>query len=170
MTLTWNRTYPTLYMSIEPDFFAVDWTKGGSSFTRFTNSSTSVSATASSDTCTNSPIPTMLPLGRSDVFFPLHVGADVLPPAATGTDDVLSWQTANNIFLSNEPVPPAMSTYLVDYPPLSSFFLQNGADIADCSVYICLGPGGPGSPPPAPIPVSHQTGKMSLLTIVRSDR
>jgi hypothetical protein len=154
-----ERTYPTLYMSLQQSVWASDWEARGSSFTRFTNSSTTAQASTSDNTCTNTPLGTQLPLDRSDLFFPLHVSSDVLPPTATEEAEVLSWMTAQNINLRTEPVPPAMYSYLNHYSALSSFYDQNGVDIRSCTAYICPPLGGAGSPPPSPIPVSHHTGK-----------
>jgi hypothetical protein len=68
---------------------------------------------------------------------------------------------AQNIQLSMfSTIPPHVVASLTKVPELSSFFRKGGFDISTCSPIACPGAGGPGSPPPEPMPVSHTTGML----------
>jgi hypothetical protein len=61
-------------------------------------------------------------------------------------------------------IPPRMHSYLTELPPLMSFFHKGGFNIQTCTTFVCPTPGGPGSPPPAPMLIQHHTGKFGLAT------
>jgi hypothetical protein len=83
---------------------------------------------------------------RTEAPSPLEV-VDLLGKAQVAQMDLFTSSMPRNVYSS-----------LIKLPELSIFFRKGGFDIRTCSTYVCPDTGGPGSPPPDPIPIIHRTG------------